>query len=100
MVEDAVLLPGYTNRFMATPCKNPRDNVELEQRLIHVRGQCGGLLPSKLPRPLPTTCDQALPLLGIVQPLERLHVITGIATFDDHRRAARDFLEPARARRD
>src|ERR1041384_1686984 len=75
--------------FHGDPRANPRDNVELEERLIHVRGQCGGFLPGKLPRPRPAFLNQILALLRVIQPLERLHVIPPLSALDHPPRPAR-----------
>src|SRR6185436_1919763 len=68
--------------------------------LVHRRRQRRRFLPRKLPGPRPAALNQLLTLFGIIEPLQRLDVVGGIASLDHDRGAAGDLLESARARRD
>src|SRR6266566_5590419 len=71
-----------------------------EQWLIHLGRQRRRLLPSELPRSGPSLLHQLLPLIRIIQSLQRVYIVAGIASLDHHGRARRDFFQRARSRRD
>src|SRR6266566_7697550 len=72
----------------------------LEERFIDIRRHHRRPLPRKLTRPLPPLLDHVVALVGVVQPLQRMHVGGGIASLDHQGGVTRDLRQPTRARRD
>src|SRR5437588_3394503 len=88
-----------TSAFFMMLSLADRLKLLLEQRLVNIRGECGSLLPRKLSRPRPALLHQLLTFLRIIEPLQRVHVVAGVAPLDNHRGAGGHLLQSPRARR-
>src|SRR6266550_1197323 len=82
---------------LRAPCSVLR--APSEQRLVDLGRKSRRLLPCELPCSRPALLNQLFALLRIIEPLERVHVVAGIAPLDHHRSSSGDFLEPTGARR-